>query len=223
MRIAILLFVTLTLPAWADLTVVQKTEGAVNSGQMTLRIKGDKARADLSGQISMITDLTTGDTVSLNHSAKVMMRISGSEAAKMRALSAGIKPNAEPPKLTPTQRKEKIDNRDCQIFTWKIGDVEVTDWIDPAYGDWKTVLGELQRFQNAGLANSAQPLMPPLDQFPGMVIKREMNLKGTKTTATLVSVKTDPVDAKVFDIPQGYKEQTAPQLPGASPAAPPEK
>jgi hypothetical protein len=222
MRLAILLLTAFALPAAADLTVVQKTEGAMNSGQMTLRIKGDKARADLSAQISMITDLTTGDTVSLNHSAKVMMRIPGTEAAKMRELSAGIKPNAEVPKLTPTQRKEKVDNRDCQVFTWRIGEVEVTDWIDPSYADWKTLLGELQRFQNAGLAASAQPLMPPLDQFPGMVIKREMNLKGTKTTATLISVKMDPVDAKVFDIPEGYKEQTAPKLPEA-PAAPPEK
>jgi len=223
MRFTICLFAALTLSSWADLTVVQKTEGAMNSGQMTLRIKGDKARADLSAQISMITDLVTGDTVSLNHPAKVMVRIPGTEAAKMRELSIGLKPNSEPPKLTATQRKEKVDNRDCQVFTWRVGELEVTDWIDPTYADWKAVIGELQRFQNAGLANSAQPLMPPLDQFPGMVIKREMNHKGTKTTATLVSSKMDPIDEKIFEIPQGYKEQTAPKLPEPTPAAAPAK
>lgn len=218
MRFAILLFTALTLSSWADLTIVQKSEGEMNSGQLTLRIKGDKARADISPQITMITDLATGDTLSINHSAKTMIRIPGTEAAKMRQLSAGFKPDAEPPKLTPTQRKEKVDNRECQVFTWRVGELEVTDWIDPTYADWKTILGELQRFQNAGLANSAQPLMPPLDQFPGMVIKREMNHKGTKTTSTLVSVKTDAVDAKVFDTPQGYKEQPPPKLPETPPA-----
>ena len=218
MRLTLLFLASLTMPSWADLTVVQKTEGAMNSGQMSLRIKGDKARADLSGQISMITDLTTGDTLSLNHTAKVMVRISGAEATKMRDLSVELKPNAEAPKLTPTQRKEKVDNRECQVFTWKVGNMEVTDWIDPAFADWKTILGELMRFQNAGLANSAQPLMPPLDQFPGMVVKREMNHKGTKTTATLISSKMDPIDAKVFEVPQGYKEQIAPKLPD-TPAA----
>lgn len=222
MRAAILLFAALTVPSWADLTIVQKSEGSMNSGQLTLRIKGDKARADVSPQISMITDLATGDTISLNHNAKTMIRIPGTEAAKMREMSAGIKAGAEPPKLTPTQRKEKVDNRECQVFTWKAGEVEVTDWIDTAYPDWKTILADLQRFQNAGLASSAQPLMPPLDQFPGMVIKREMNHKGTKTTSTLVSVKTDPIDAKTFEAPEGYKEQTGPKLPEApeTPKAP---
>jgi hypothetical protein len=216
MRAAILLLAALALPSWADLTVVQKTEGVMNSGQLMLRIKGDKARADIAPQITMITDLATGDTVTLNHSAKTMVRIAGAESAKMRLLAAGLKPGAEPPKLLPTDRKEKVENRDCQVFTWRVGELEVTDWIDSNYADWKTILGELQRFQNAGLANSAQPLMPPLDQFPGMVIKREMNHKGTKTTSTLVSVKTDAVDAKVFDVPEGYKEQPAPKLPEAA-------
>ena len=218
MRFAIFILVALAMPGKADLTVVQKSEGAMNSGQLTLRIKGDKARADVSQQISMITDLATGDTVSLNHTAKTMIRISGEEAAKLRTLAAGLKPGGELPKLTPTQRKEKVENRECQVYTWRVGEMEVTDWIDPVYADWKTVLGELQRFQNAGLSNSAQPLMPPLDQFPGMVIKREMNHKGTKTTSTLVSVKADAIDEKVFEVPQGYKEQPGAKLPEAPPA-----
>jgi hypothetical protein len=218
MRVAFLIFTVLTLPSWADLTIVQKSEGAMNSGSLMLRIKGDKARADIAQQVTMITDLTTGDTVSLNHNAKTMVRVPGAEAAKLRILAAGLKPGAEPPKLTPTQRKEKVENHDCQAFTWHVGELEVTDWIDPAYADWKTVLGELQRFQNAGLANSAQALMPPLDQFPGMVIKREMNHKGTKTTSTLVSVKSDELDAKLFEVPKDYKEQPAPKLPEDAPA-----
>jgi hypothetical protein len=218
MRSAVLIFAALILPSWADLTVVQKTEGAMNSGQLMLRIKGDKARADISPQITMITDLATGDTVSINHTAKSMIRIPGAEAAKMRTLAAGLKPDAEPPKLTPTQRKERVENRECQVFTWRVGELEVTDWIDPAYADWKTILGELQRFQNAGLASSAQPLMPPLDQFPGMVIKREMNHKGTKTTSTLISAKTDTLGAELFEVPKGYKEQPAPKLPDAAPS-----
>jgi hypothetical protein len=217
MRIALLIFTALALPCRADLTILQKSEGAMNSGSLLLRIKGDKARADIAQQITMITDLATGDTVSLNHNAKAMVRVPGEEAAKLRALAAGLKPGAEQPKLTPTQRKEKVENRECQVFTWHVGEMEVTDWIDPAYADWKTILGELQRFQNAGLANSAQALMPPLDQFPGMVIKREMNHKGTKTTSTLVSVTSEELDAKLFEVPKDYKEQPAPKLPEAAP------
>src|SRR5262245_5631631 len=143
MRVAFLIFTLLTSPSRADLTILQKSEGAMNSGSLMLRIKGDKARADIANQVTMITDLATGDTVSLNHNAKTMVRIPGAEAVKLRALAAGLKPGDEPPKLTATQRKEKVENHDCQVFTWRVGEMEVTDWIDPAFADWKTVLGEL--------------------------------------------------------------------------------
>ncbi len=206
---------------FADLSVVQKTEGGLNSGELTLRIKGDKARTDISPQITMFTELASGDSITLNHNTKSYIRIPGSEAAKLRAMAADLKPGTvgTVPKLTATGRKEKIDKYDCEIFTWGVGNLQVTDWIARDYPSWQAVLAELIRFQNAGLGAAAQPMMPSLDQFPGMVIKREMTLKGTKTTSTLISVSEAALDPKVFDLPEGYKEQPAPKLPGeAAPA-----
>jgi len=207
----------------ADLTIVQKTEGTLNSGQLTLRIKGDKARTDIAPQITMLTELTSGDSITINHNAKTYIRIPGTEAAKLGAMAADLKPGVpgEAPKLTNTGRKEKVDNRECEVFTWAIGNLQVTDWIAKDYPNWKTVLPDLVRFQNAGLGAAAQPLMPALEQFPGMIMKREMTLKGTKTTSTLVSVSDAALDAKLFEIPEGYKEQPAPKLPdNPTPSAP---
>src|SRR6187549_1664263 len=121
--------------ARADLTIVQKTEGALNAGQLTLRIKGDKARTDIAPQITMITELASGDTVTLNHTAKVFIRIPGTEAAKLRAMAADLKPGApgEAPKLVTTGRKEKIENLECEVFTWAVGNLQVTDWIAKDY------------------------------------------------------------------------------------------
>lgn len=199
----------------ADYTIVQKTEGAMNAGELTLRIRGDKARIDVGPQLTVLTDLTSGDSTTLNHQAKTMVKVSGVEAAKMRAVTAGIKSDSEPPKLTSTGRSEKIENYDCEVFTWKVGELSVTDWIAKSYPNWQPLLAELQRFQNAGLASAAQPLMPPLSQFPGMVVKREMNHRGTKTTSTLTSVSAQVLDPSLFEAPSGYKEQPAPQLPEA--------
>ena len=56
MRAAIFNLVAFSMPGKADMTVVQNSEGAMNAGQLTLRIKGNKARADVSQQNSMITD-----------------------------------------------------------------------------------------------------------------------------------------------------------------------
>jgi hypothetical protein len=219
------LLIAATAATKADLTIIQKTEGTLNSGQLTLRIKGDKARTDIAPQITMLTEMSSGDSTTINHNAKTYMRIPGTEAAKLRAMAADLKPGAtaDAPKLTNTGRKEKIENRECEIFTWGVGNLQVTDWIARDYPNWQPILAELVRFQNAGLGAAAQPLMPALDQFPGMVMKREMTLKGTKTTSTLLSVSDAALDAKLFELPEGYREQPAPKFPDPAPAPAPSK
>jgi hypothetical protein len=211
MRFAFLL--VLAAAAHADLTIVQKTEGAMNAAELKLRIKGDRARADLAPQLTVLTDLATGDSVTLNHNAKIYTRVAGAEAAKLRALAAEVKPGAEPPKLTPANRREKVEGYDCEVFTWRIGRLEVTDWIARDYPNWQPILAELTRFQHAGLAGAAEVLMPRLADFPGMVIRREMQLGDTKTTSTLLSVKEEPLDAALFDLPKEYKERPGVVLP----------
>lgn len=213
----ILVLFLLLATARADWTITQKAEGGINSSQMTLRIKGDKARLDVSTQISVLTDLATGDSTTLNHTSRVFLRIPASEAAKMRDAALGLKDGAAiaAPALTPTGRKEKLGEHECEVFTWALGELKVTDWIAAGYSNYLPILTVLARFQNAGLAKAAQPLMPPLESFPGMVIKREMNHRGTITTTTLLSAKEAPLDAKLFDVPGDYKAQPPLQLPAA--------
>jgi hypothetical protein len=204
----------------ADWTITQKVEGGMNSGQMVLRVKGDKTRLDVNTQVSVITDLNTGDATTLNHAARVSMRIPGSEAAKVRDTALGLQTGAAvtPPTLVSTGKKEKVGNYECEVFTWNVGEMKVTDWIAASYPDFKPFLAVLARFQNAGLARSAQPLMPPIESFPGMVLKREMNHRGTTTTTTLLSGKEAPLDARLFEVPADYKSQPPLQLPTAEPA-----
>jgi hypothetical protein len=205
----------LSFAARADWTITQKVEGAMNSGQLVLRMKDDKARLDVSTQISVITDLNTGDSTTLNHTARVFLVIPGTEAAKVRDMALGLKEGAglPAPALAPTGKKEKIGDYECEVFTWSLGEMKVTDWIATAYPNFKPVLAALARFQNAGLARAAQPLMPPLESFPGMVIKREMLHKGITTTTTLLSGKEAPIDPKLFVVPADYKAQPPLNLP----------
>jgi len=219
MRTALFLLLAITA-ARADWTITQKVEGGMNSGQMALRIKGDKARLDVSSQVSILTDLTTGDSTTLNHTARVFLRIPASQAAKIRDRALGLKEGtgAAAPVLTSTGRKEKVGDYECEVFTWSIGEMKVTDWIATTYPNFRPFLEQLARFQNAGLARAAQPLMPPLESFPGMVLKREMNHRGTITTTTLLSGKEAPLDPKLFEVPADYKAQPPLQLPDATPA-----
>jgi hypothetical protein len=51
--------------ARADVVIIQQIDGMAQSGQMTIMVNGDKVRADVSPQISTITD-ATGKTDKIN-------------------------------------------------------------------------------------------------------------------------------------------------------------
>ena len=212
LRLFLLLVVSATFAARADVTIVQKIEGGINSGEMTLRIKDDKARADIAPQISMITDLATGEVTTLQHAAKLFIKLSGEQA---RAVLEKVKDQqkaagAEPPKLTPSGRTEKIDQHVCEVFTWSAGEIRSTDWIAKDHPDAAALLPVLDRFQSAGLAGAARPLQPAMSELPGLLIKREMTIGTQKTTTTLISVSQAALDPSIFTVPADYKAQPAP-------------
>src|SRR6476659_1313424 len=87
------------LPVRADLTIVystavepappaQKSEAspspAVAASNMTIKVKGDKARIDVPSQITAIFDGTTGELINLLNDQKTVVRISPD---KMRAVA----------------------------------------------------------------------------------------------------------------------------------------
>ena len=198
--------------ARADFTIVQKIEGGLNAGQMTLRIKDDKARADIAAQVSTVTDLATGETITFQHAAKVFIKIPAEQAQKLfeRVQQQQKAVSAEPPKLVPTGRKEKIEGHECDVFTWSVGTIHATDWIAPAYPNFAAVLAVLDRFQNSGLAAAARPLQPAMRDYPGLLVKRELTMDTKKTTTTVLSVSDAALDPAIFAVPKDYKEQPAP-------------
>ena len=79
--LALSVFSFAIIAARADFTIKQKVDGGMQSGEMTLRVKGDKIRvympASPGGEMSIIMDLSTGDTVTLLHQQKMAVKISG--------------------------------------------------------------------------------------------------------------------------------------------------
>src|SRR5262245_55276635 len=71
----------------ADLIIEQKIESALQSGPMIMKVKGDKARVDLTGgpmgEISSIVDLNNGDAMTLMHGSKMVMKVSGAQTKQM--------------------------------------------------------------------------------------------------------------------------------------------
>src|SRR5438477_11593058 len=60
---SVFLAACLAITARADLTILQKVEGAGPTADMTIKIKGDKARIDATPQLTTTVDGKTGETV----------------------------------------------------------------------------------------------------------------------------------------------------------------
>ena len=196
----------------ADLVIVQKVEGSGQSGEQTIKIKGDKARTDLAQQISMLTDGASGDVVTLLHAPKTFLKVTAAQTKAMLEQMQKLKPAGEPPKLTATGKKEKIGNYECEIFTTNFGGVGVTYWIAKDFPNYPAVLAQMEKLQAGSISAMGKGLMPELKDFPGMQIKTEMDLGGKKVSTVLVSAKEENVDPASFDIPKDYKEASSPAL-----------
>ncbi len=196
----------------ADLVIVQHVEGSGQSGDQTIRIKGDKARTDLAQQLSMITDGATGNVVTLMHSQKTFLKVSAEQTKAMMEQMQKLRPAGDPPKLVPTGKTEKIGAFDCEIFTTNFGGVAVTYYVAKGFPNYPAILAQMEKLQAGSISAMTKGMMPELKEFPGMQMKTEMELGGKKVITVLVSAKEENVDPAVFEIPKDYKEVTAPGL-----------
>lgn len=204
----------------ADLIVKQKVEGSGQAGDVTIRIKDNKIRADLPRDVSSITDAATGEVITLMHPQKSYLRISPEHTKamieRMQKL-AGANGGAEQPKLQPTGKKEKVGEWETEVFTSKIGGMETSYWIAKDFPNYQRVLESMTKVQQSSLGGLNKSLGPTPKEFPGMPVKTEMSLNGKKITSTITSVEEKPVDPAIFEVPKAYKEISLPPLP-ATPA-----
>ena len=75
-------------------------------------------------------------------------------------------------------------------------------------------LNAIQDKMNKAMGSPASSLAPLAADFPGMVVKSEMEVLGKKTVSELVSAKEESVSDDTFVVPAGYQEMKIPGLPG---------
>lgn len=202
----------------ADIVIVQKVEGGSQSGEMTMKIHGDRARADLSPAVSTIIDAASGDVTTLMHERKTFMRISAAAAKALgERMKSASRENGDTaptrPKLQPTGRREKIAGHDTEQFVWEFGDMKLTYWIAKDVPNAAAILAIMKKMQT-GAASLASGFMPDPADLPGLPVKTEMAVGGKKSfTTTLVSVKEEAVDPAVLEVPADYRELPAPLIP----------
>lgn len=194
--------------------IVQRVEGSMQSGPMTVHIKDSKSRVDIAAQLSTLTDGATGDVVTLMHGQKSYMKIPADRTRSLLEKMQSLKPDsgAAAPKLVPAGRKEAVEGRECEVFTWAGPGVAATYWVAKDYPKAAELAAAMEKTLRAGLAGLAGGLTPKPGDFPGMVMRADLTINGQKVTTHLVSAEEKPVDPALFEVPAGYKELPSPQF-----------
>jgi hypothetical protein len=215
-KIAIFFALMLTIlpSAQADWTLIQKTTTDGKADEMIIKVKGDKTRADIGKQMSMISDAATGEIVMFMHEQKMMMKMNGDSMKGIMALAGNLLGKGEPAaKPAATGKMEKVGEHEAEIYTWsgKIGSGKF--WVAKNFEHFAE-LNAIQDKLMKAMGNPTAAMVPSNSDFPGMIVKSEMSVMGKIATSELVSAKQDPIDDAVFTAPEGYQEMKMPSLPG---------
>lgn len=212
--------------ARADFVIQQKIESAEQKGVLTLKIKGDKTRLDMpterAGEVSLIQDLDTGDTITMIQQQKAARKESGAAyKRRMELMDKGVT-NAAPPKAADTGKTEKVGNYDTEIFSWTNSSrVGGTFWVAKNYPDYPKFKSLFTRLEQTYAGQMSKRTSPGVGTLPGMVVKSQIKSPtGESITKTLISAKEEPVAASDFQVPADFRMVSQQATPG-HPTTPP--
>ena len=226
----ILALVCAALGARADLVMQQQIIPPNDNNVATMKVKGSKVRLDwYAGQpraISIITDLKTGDTITLLHNQKMFAKAAGAPPKQTKPAGNGAtaNPAPKPPVPRATGKTEKVGGYDTEIYTWSNSrGITGTAWVAKNFPDYARIRTDLAVLDKS--AANSNSMDPELSKLPGMVVKSQVTGNKQAITVTLITAREEPVDASLFQIPANYKEmprvktiKSAPQL--AAPKSP---
>lgn len=203
--LGILTFV-FTFSAPGDLTIVQHVDGAGQTGDATVKIKGDKERIDSPSKPSEIIDGKSGEMIHLMNDRKSFVKITA-EQVKAAAETIGKFDGTGKtgPKLTPTGKKDTINGYEAEEFVFETPQYKASFWVAKTYPDGPAILKEMQAPMSGAWKQSSMGL-PDYTDFPGLPLRTIISMGGNQMMTTIVSIKKDPVNAADFEIPKDFQD-----------------
>ncbi|MEI8340845.1 MAG: DUF4412 domain-containing protein [Verrucomicrobiota bacterium] len=213
--------------AFADTVIIEKIDSGPDSNIVTLKFRNDKIRSDIAPNVTVITDIPSGDGIVLRHLEKNYQKFSAArtkeviekiklieqknarEAEEGNDASPTPTPTPEPaPVLSPTGKKEIINGYEAEAYTLKSSTVDQQYWLTQAFPNWQNVRRLIGKAQEKTFAQLSNNQAPDIETMPGMPIKVETMSPGKVFTITVLSVKDETLEAKDFEIPKGYTKFT---------------
>ncbi len=199
--------------ARADLTITQKVEGAIHDGDVTIKIKGDKARIDATPQITTLLD-GSGDVINLMNDQKRFIRMSAEKMKAMASMAAqfGVgHAGAEKPKLTPTGKTETINGFATEEYAFDSPQLKGSYWIAKDYPAADSIIKQLQALKPEAMGPAASAV-PDYRDLPGVPIRTRVTIGNQEFVTTITSIKQDPLPDSDFAIPAGFEQIKLPDI-----------
>lgn len=194
------------------MVIVQNVQNQEQTGQITMKIKGDKIRVDVSPEMSTITDGATGDVTTLMHKQKTFVVI---PAANTRALYEQLQQmgagKLSKPKLEPTSESEQIGGYDCRIYKAEVGSIKLRYWIADSYPNSAEILTQMGRAAGK-FGDLMGSVLPNASDFPGLPLKTVMQNGDQTITTTLVSVSSEALAPEIVQVPADYCSTPSPNF-----------
>lgn len=212
-----LVVISVAASARADLTIVQKVEGPMINGPVTVRIKGDKARIDASAQASTIVNGKTGEMITLMNEQKRYTRITADRARAMMEtvarFSGGNMDASKPANLVATGKKETIDGYETEEYVRETPHLKVSYWIAASYPGGAAITKQLEATTPSMWGPAAQT-SPDFRGLPGVPLKSIVKLNTTEIVSTVTSIKQEALADSLFEPPPDFQEMKLPDLGG---------
>lgn len=214
---ALLVLLSAASVAHADWIIEQKTTTEGQEKKTVTKIKGEQARVDVDGQMSVIAG--PDGMVMLMHPQKMLMKMdlaAMKAAIEMTAKNLPVTAGQPVAKPVATGQKEKVAGWEAEIYTWEGQLGKGRFWVAKDFAKYEEINAMNDKLGKA-MGNALASLAPQASDFGGMVVKSEMTMLGKTVSTLLVSAKEQEVDAKEFTLPEGYNEMKMPAIPGGAP------
>jgi hypothetical protein len=205
----------LLVTARGDLTIVQNVEGSGSVKQITVKLKGDKARVEVSPEITTIIDNKSGDMLSLMNAKKKFLRMSADKSKAIAELASKYAGDssaaAARSKLTPTGKKEMMNGYETEEYVRESPSVKESYWIALKYPDSAAIVKQLQAITPAAWNDIAKGMLDFRD-FPGLPLRTTIKTDRKEIISTITSIKQDSLSEAEFAFPKDFQELKVPNL-----------
>ena len=201
--------------ARGDLTIVQKIEGSGSLKQITMKLKGDKARVEVSPELTTIMETKGGDILTLLNTKKKFVRISAEKSRAIAELASKYAKNSSAPaeksKLTATGRKETINGYETEEYVRESPSMKESYWIALTYPDSAAIVKQLQAISPTAWNDVAKGVLD-LSDFPGLPLRTVIKTDRKEIISTIISIKQDLLSDMEFAVPRDFQELKVPNL-----------